>query len=347
MDISGHVIGRMYLKGYHPDPLFRFVVKSSPRIIPSIPNHPNKMPSPFLDLCGNSIPQEQVLGCGSSAVVVLRDGLAVKTPLRYRWSSDVEVEMNIEVIQREQDVYRRFQTSNAQCGGIVNCVGFLREATQLAYMTNGNLRTYLGTNQPSQQLQLSWFRDMARTLEYIHDRRVLVADIASRNFLLDSDLKIKFCDFSEASLLPLDADMDTVDDNGYTTRIDLGFLGAVIYEVVTGEKCEIDLFKDNLPSDGRATWPRRELLPNTENVWLGSIIEDCWVDGGFQNAHSLLRALDSIALHSPSPKPLYDRPSLTGFYFIQNLVYKRSIVTMAVILGALGTLALYRNRKQL
>ncbi|KAJ6087668.1 Serine/threonine-protein kinase HT1 [Penicillium canescens] len=306
------------------------------------------MVSPFLDLSGDSIPLEQVLGSGSSAVVVLRDGLAVKTPLRYCWSSDVEVEMNIEVIQREQDVYRRFQSSNPQCGGSVNCLGFSKEATQLAYMANGDLRTYLETNQPPQQLQLSWFREMARTLEYIHDQRVLVADVASRNFLLDSDMTIKFCDFSEASLLPLDVDMDTLDDNGYTTRIDLGFLGAVIYEVVTGKKCEIDLFKDNLPTDGRATWPRREFPPSTENVWLGSIIEDCWVDGGFRNARSLLLALDSIALHSLVPESLNEKPSLTkGFCFIQKLVDERPMVTLVVILGSLGTLAMYIKRKQL
>ncbi|OQE21409.1 hypothetical protein PENFLA_c014G03305 [Penicillium flavigenum] len=149
---------------------------------------------------------------------------------------------------------------------------------------------------------------MARTLQYIHDQRVLVADIASQNFLLDSDMTIKFCDFSEASVLPLDVDIDTVDDNGYTTRIDIGFLGAVIYEVVTGEKCELDLFKDNLPTDGRATWPRRELLPSTEDVWLGSIIEDRWIDGGFRNARSLLRALDSVALHSSAPESLNEQP---------------------------------------
>jgi hypothetical protein len=41
------------------------------------------MASPFLDLSGDSIPLEQDLGSGSSAVVVLRDGLAVKTTLRY------------------------------------------------------------------------------------------------------------------------------------------------------------------------------------------------------------------------------------------------------------------------
>lgn len=46
--------------------------------------------------------------------------------------------------------------------------------------------------------------------------------------------------------------MEHVDDNGYTTLIDIGFLGAVMYEVATGIKWEIDLFKDNLPTDGRA-----------------------------------------------------------------------------------------------
>lgn len=65
------------------------------------------MSSLFLDLKGDPIPLDKVLGYGASAVVVLRDGLAVKTPLRYRWSSDVDVSVNTEVIKREQDVYRR------------------------------------------------------------------------------------------------------------------------------------------------------------------------------------------------------------------------------------------------
>lgn len=92
---------------------------------------------------------------------------------------------------------------------------------------------------------------MARTLAYIHERRVLVADI--------------------------------------------GQLGAVICEVVTGVKCDIDLFKDNLPTDGRAYWPKRECLPRTEDIWLGSNINGCWT-GGFRNVRSLLQALDSVEL---------------------------------------------------
>lgn len=259
------------------------------------------MSSPFLDIRGDPIPQEQVLGCGSSAVILLQNGVAVKTPLRYLWSSDSDVEVNIESVRREQDVYRRMQSiKDDRSKGIVSCVGFSAEATQLAYMVNGDLRTYLAKSRPSHQLQLTWFREMARTLCYIHDRCVLVADIATRNFLLDTDMSLKICDFSEASLLPLDSNMETVDENGFTTQIDIGLLGTVMYEIATGNKCEIDLFKDNSPTDGRAYWPERKSLPSTKGIWLGWIIEGCW-NGEFRSAHSLLQALDSVDIRLSAP----------------------------------------------
>ncbi|KMQ43065.1 hypothetical protein HL42_6253 [Trichophyton rubrum] len=49
----------------------------------------NRIPSPVLELDGIAAPQEQILGYGRSG------------------SSDNEVEINIEVIQREQEAYRR------------------------------------------------------------------------------------------------------------------------------------------------------------------------------------------------------------------------------------------------
>ncbi|KAJ5701823.1 hypothetical protein N7488_009371 [Penicillium malachiteum] len=261
------------------------------------------MSSQFLDLQGNEIPLDQIIGNGATSVVLLQDGIAVKTPLRYLWSSESDVEINIDSIKREQDIYRRLQNPehpSANACGIVQCIEFLPEATKLVYMANGDLRSYLANLKccPSPQLQLSWFRTMASTLDYIHGRSVLVTDIASRNFLLDSNLSLKFCDFSEASLLPLDSDMGAVDENGYTTQIDIGLLGAVIYEVVTGDKYSIDLYKDNSPSDGRAYWPERKFLPSTENIWLGRIIEGCW-NIEFFNAHDLLRALDSVDSRLP------------------------------------------------
>ncbi|KAJ6020672.1 hypothetical protein N7540_006176 [Penicillium herquei] len=184
------------------------------------------MSSPFLDAQGNTIPPEQILGNGNTAVVLLQNSVAVKTPLRYPWSSDSDVQVNIDSIVREQNVYRLLHNpEDHRSSGVVRCIEFSTESTKLAYLANGDLRSYLTTSRPSQQLQLKWFIEMARTLGYIHDRCVLVADIASRNVLIDSNLSLKMCDFSEASIFPLGSDMENADDNGYTTQVDIGLLG--------------------------------------------------------------------------------------------------------------------------
>ncbi|KAL2789166.1 kinase-like domain-containing protein [Aspergillus keveii] len=245
------------------------------------------MSSPFLDVQGNPIPQEQVLGNGRSGLVLLQNDAAT-------------IEANTHILRREQDVYRRLQCpGDGRFHGVVPCLEFTANSTHLAYMVNGDLQAYLAKSRPPRQLQLRWFNQTACTVDFIHDRRVLHTDIASRNFLLDSDLSLKMCDFSEATLLPLETDMEAVDDNGYTTQIDVGFLGAVMYEAVTGIKCKIDLFKDNSPTDGRAYWPARASLPITQDVWLGEVIEGCWT-GEIPSAHKLLRALNSISLDHES-----------------------------------------------
>ncbi|KAE8377569.1 hypothetical protein BDV26DRAFT_281740 [Aspergillus bertholletiae] len=193
------------------------------------------MATSFLDLQGNPISEEQVLGSGGSALVLIQDNVAVKIPLRCPWSNTYEVQANTQKLRHEQD-------------------------------------SYLTKCQPSLQLQLLWCLEITRTLSFIHDRCVLVADIASQNFLLDSDLSIKLCDISEASILPLGSDMKTVDDHGFNAQIDIGLLGTVMYEIVTGEKLRVDLFKDNSPTDGRAHWPKREFLLKTTDLWLGCSI---------------------------------------------------------------------------
>ncbi|KAJ5934391.1 hypothetical protein N7466_003938 [Penicillium verhagenii] len=288
------------------------------------------MYSQFLDRQGNTIPLSQVIGSGATSVVLLQHGIAVKTPLRCLLSSESDVEVNLMSIKREQDVYRRLENpEDPGSSGIVKFIGFLPEATKLAYMANGDLRSYLANHRPSSQLQITWFREMAYTLGYIHERCVLITDIASRNFLLDPNQSIKFCDFSEASLLPLDTDMSTVDDNGYTTQVDIGLLGAVIYEVVTGKKCKIDLYQNNSAADGRAYWPERKSLPSTEDVWLGRIIEGCW-NGEFSSAQSLLQALNSDHLLPSS----LAQPHPTGWLgFITDSFQVRPITTICGTLG--------------
>lgn len=116
--------------------------------------------------------------------------------------------------------------------------------------------------------------------------------------------------------------MENVDDNGFTTQIDIGLLGTVIYEVVTGTKCEVDLFQNNHRTDGRAYWPPRKSLPSTQGIWLGWIIEGCW-NGQFHSAHDLLEALNSVdPCHSSS---ISQSQLLTS---VENLVRERSIAVM-------------------
>lgn len=257
------------------------------------------MSTPFLDPESNPIHGEQLLGYGGTGVIILQDGIAIKMPLRYWSSSDNDVNENIKVLQREQEVYRRLE----QCEGVVPCLGFSPTTIHLAHMANGDLRSFLSRDHKiSRSLQLSWFRQMAHSLSSIHHRSVIVADIASRNFLLHEDLSIKFCDFTESTIMPLGVDMEAVDDNGYSIQTDIGQLGAVIYEVITGERCEFDLFKHLPPQATDAAWPPRETLPCTRNIWLGSIIEKCWTKGAFRNVDQLVQALNAVRLEENSSK---------------------------------------------
>lgn len=253
------------------------------------------MLTPFLDPTGNPISEKQLLGYGRSGVVILKDKAAVKLPLRYSYTSDDEMTENIMVIQREQEVYHHL----GLCEGVVPYISFSEKTTELAFMKNGDLRSYLSRENPSKTLRLSWFRQMALALSHIHNRSVIVADIACRNILLESDLSIKFCDFTESTIMPPDTNMETDDDNGYSIQTDIGQLGKVIYEVITGKDCEFNLHENDI---SRATLPQRETLPSTQDIWLGSIIEKCWTPGAYQNAIHLVEELDAVSVDDPTSK---------------------------------------------
>lgn len=114
-------------------------------------------------------------------------------------------------------------------------------------------------------------------------------------FSLPTTSPLSFPDFTESTILPLDTDIETVDDNGYSIYTDIGQLGAVMYEIITGRHCDFDLFKDQRSGPAQAIWPKREDLPSTHGLWLGSIIEACWTKT-FKSAHELSVILDSITL---------------------------------------------------
>lgn len=240
------------------------------------------------------------LGMGRTGVVVKREGKAWKLPIkRYTVGLDQDqsesldycADLALKSLEHEKNVYRRLGKHD----GIVECLDLSGVGIQMAWMVHGSLQDYLEKNHPSKSDLIKWFQDMARTLAYIHDQCVIVADIATRNFLVDIHRAVKFSDFSESSILPHSTDMESTEDDGYSIYTDIGELGAVMYEVITRKRCKFDLFENQQPGFYVTTWPRRESLPTTENIWLGSVIEACWTKGALQNAHDLLAMLESTS----------------------------------------------------
>jgi serine/threonine protein kinase len=168
---------------------------------------------------------------------------------------------------------------------------------QMDLMKHGDLRHYLSELKirPEKQTQLSWLTGMAQSLAYIHNRRVIVADIRLDNLLLDDQLAINFSDFGESTLMPLDWDLDGDDDDGYSILTDIGQFGAVMFEIVTGQNCKFDLMQDWKEVGDSMTWPRRDTLPSTSHIWLGHIIEKCWTQG-FRSANDLAAELEKLVV---------------------------------------------------
>ncbi len=71
---------------------------------------------------------------------------------------------------------------------------------------------------------------------------------------------------------------------------DIGQLGAVMYRIVTGQECKFDMSDEG----EKPSWPQRDKLQSTTDVWLGHIIEKCWTHG-FSSADHLAEELESLA----------------------------------------------------
>ena len=259
----------------------------------------------FLHLDGTKV-VERIIGIGGTGIVIQQRQNALKIP---RISKDIEVDglpvTNgrltpeegdyderpdlISSIEDEKAIYRRL----GDHPGIVRCYNpsSAHHSIQMALMKNGDLRHYLAKTRPERKRQLSWLTRMAQTMAHIHDRRVILADIRLDNLLLDDEFDVKFADFGESTLMPLDWDLDGPDDLGYSILTDIGQFGAVMFEIVTSESCKFDIMQDWKEAGDPSTWPRRDSLPSTSDIWLGRIIEKCWTQG-FRSAKDLAAELD-------------------------------------------------------
>lgn len=76
-------------------------------------------------------------------------------------------------------------------------------------LRQGSLHGYLRAHHDSVDgiRRLRWLQEAARIIRRVHERRVLVADIATRNFLVDENLSLQMCDFTESVIVPNNEEM--------------------------------------------------------------------------------------------------------------------------------------------
>lgn len=175
-------------------------------------------------------------------------------------------EINRKTIDNEIKVYERL----GRYKGIISCLQTTNYGIELAFADEGNLQDYIGTKpEPLQSLKTGWILSVIDTLSYVHSKRVLVDEIALRNFLV-ADGQLKLSDFGQSALLPLSTDMDTVCDNDLTTKIEILHLGWVIYSI---SKWGVHLYYF-FDKQHQMEWPKE--FPPLEKVFCRSIIDRCW-----------------------------------------------------------------------
>ncbi|KAJ9636936.1 hypothetical protein H2204_005082 [Knufia peltigerae] len=256
----------------------------------------------FLHLDGTLV-SEDILGMGGSGLVVREGTFAVKIPRLWRGvdvpdngrlTPEAEAfdmrQFRIDQMNQEKPILQRL----GDCQGVVPCFDLdsSEVSIRMRYMENGDLRDYLRSQKPDRQTRLLWLRSMAHTLSDIHHRRVIVADLRSDNFLIDEGMSIYLADFGESCMMPLDWDMKDSNADGESAATDIGQFGAVMFEVITGQRCKFDLMQDWKSTGDLFSWPRRDSLPSVDGLWLGHIIEACWTQGTFSSADDLATALE-------------------------------------------------------
>lgn len=258
----------------------------------------------FVHVDGTRVADE-IIGIGGTNIVIQQGEYAIKIP---RLAKITEVDGIPVFIDQSQppkegdydyrgDLIRALKNEKAiyqRIGphiGVTQCYNLssAEPSVRMPRMRQ-DLQRYLASTRPDRKTQLSWLIQLADTLAYIHSRRVIVGDVRAPNIVLDDDLSAKFIDFSESTLMAPDWNLEGPDRFGYSILSDIGQFGAVMFQIVTSQRCSFDIDVD---ANDEIIWPLRESLPSTDDVWLGDIIEKAWTRG-FKFAGDLATELKRV-----------------------------------------------------
>lgn len=216
------------------------------------------------------------LGSGTMGLVIQRGEHALKIPKirdvskfssEHRASSEYVNQVNREILEREKSVYRRI----GHCEGIINVISIFEEGILLECIKNGDIAEYMKDNAELSIIdKTSWIISIIKAICHILKSKVLVYDIALRNFLIADDSSVKMIDFGQSTVFPLDTDMATANDNGLTVLFDLFQVGCIIYSIMAWGEYEYDIFGNQLRP------PALEDLPHLDQLLYSQAIRKCW-----------------------------------------------------------------------
>lgn len=190
-----------------------------------------------------------------------------RLPAEQAEDQDYVNDCNRQTLELEKAIYQRL----GPCDGIAKVVNISADGILLEYYPDGDLEGYMKKHaEPATQRKASWILSMTRTICHIHRRRVLIDDIALRNFLVAPDQSLKLVDFGESSLLSEDTDMATANDHGITVSADIFHMGCAIYSIAAWTKFEYNLFDHDFHV------PTNEDLPYLDNLLCHQAIHKCW-----------------------------------------------------------------------
>jgi serine/threonine protein kinase len=229
----------------------------------------------------------------------------VKTPLRNPLNP-IEERMSREGMAREAEVYHRLMS-----GGEGNDMPVIPKLLSwdaqsctltLEHQCNGDLATYIKDNDAAGTLDADletrgkWAAQAARALVSLHDKQVIHADVAPRNFLLNDSLDLCICDFA-GSFFPGSPAPTSAPGPRYQARSwgrgyvpteadDLFGFGSVLYFIMVGNEPYSDLDDAEVQRRFEA-----HLFPETGSLPYGSVIDDCW-NGRLTTARAVVQALN-------------------------------------------------------
>jgi len=241
---------------------------------------------------------KRVLASGGSAFIgEVDDSTVLKYPLA----------PNEETTRLE--VERKLLEIIGQHERIIGLKGGSKTGLYLERALNGNLADYiLGSKlSPSLKQRLTWCRETAEAVMWIHTRRILHCDIQPTNLLLDQELHIKLSDFqgkhlSENGEVLLDGwssepcrfNFPRDDPFHADIKTDLFALGCTIYFIIMGHAVFPDII------DGEVGWHEKveqrftsRQFPQDRHI-CSAITLKCW-QMEYENAGQVVRDIESLS----------------------------------------------------